>query len=310
MSAVLAHLAAAIAPASAAMAEARADDGPLAAWLAGARHAPRPTLARRTVVCVLADHGVVATGVDLGPSHPTLRAAQSLADGEAGVTAAARAVGAALVVIDAGLATAAPRPAAMIGLGRGPSGDLATGAALTPVEVTAAVEAGAALVVALAESGLDLLGLGGLGAGADLAAAAVIAALTGGDASLALDDGRALVAAGLATLPPRPTALDVLAAVGGADVAVMAGAILAAAATYVPVILDGTTALAAGLVATALAPVAGGYLACAHGGGGRAAAAARTALGLTPVLSLGVGHGEGAGAAVAMAALRASAAAP
>lgn len=304
MSAVVAHLIASIGPPSAAMAVDAAD--PLVAWLAAARHQARPRVADRAVVCVAADHGVVDSGLDLGAHHPTAIAVAALADGSAGAAAAARAAGAALVLVDAGLASSAAPPAAVIGLGLRPSGDLAVGAALTPVEATAALEAGVALTIALAERGLDLLGLGGLGAGADLAAAAVIAALTSGDAQLAPADGRDLVAAGLATLPPRPAPLDVLAAVGGTDLAVATGLILAAASTYVPVVLDGTTALAAGLLAVALAPAVRGYLACAHGGGGPAAAAARAALALTPIVAAGVGHGEGAGAAVAMAALIAS----
>ncbi|MBK9034979.1 MAG: nicotinate-nucleotide--dimethylbenzimidazole phosphoribosyltransferase [Myxococcales bacterium] len=306
MSAVVAHLVESIGPASAAMAAARAADGPLAAWLAAARHARTPALARRTVVCVLADHGVVATGGALGAEHPTAIAATTIARGEAALARAAAAASAALVLIDAGVAAAGALPPAVISVARGPSGDLAEGAALTPVEVIAALEAGVAIATALAEGGLDLLAVGALGAGGDLAAAAVIAALTGGGAELAAADGRALVAAGLALVPPGATALDVVAAVGGRDVAVVAGMILAAAATYVPVVLDGAVTLAAALVAARLAPDVRGYLACAHAGGGAAAAAARTALGLTPVLSVGLGSGEGTGAAMLLPVLAAA----
>lgn len=124
----------------------------------------------------------------------------------------------------------------------------------------------------------------------------MIAALTGGDAALATPDGRDLVAAGLALVPAGATPLDVVAAVGGRDVAVLAGVILAAAAMYVPIVLDGAVTLAAALVAARLAPPVVGYLACAHAGGGAAAAAARAALGLAPILSAGLGHGDGTGA--------------
>ncbi len=306
MSAVLAHLVAAIVPASAAMAAARASDGAMAAWLAGARHAVHPTLGRRAVVCVLADHGVVATGAELGAEPPTAAVAQAIARGEAAVARAAASAGAALVLIDAGVASPAAMPDAVIRVARTPSGDLATGAALTPIEVVASIEAGVAITTALAEDGLDVIALGSLGAGADLAAAAVIAALTGAGAELAVTDGRALVASGLATLAPNPTALDVVAAVGGHDIAVACGVILAAAAMYVPIVVDGATALAAALVATRLAPATQNYLACAHAGGGAAAAAARAALALTPMLSVGLGHGEGTGAALVLPVLAAA----
>lgn len=306
MSAVVAHLVASIVPASAAMAAARASDGAVAAWLAGARHAVHPTLTRRAVICVLADHGVVATGAELGADHPTAAAAQAIARGEAAVARAAASAGATLVLLDAGVASPGAMPDAAIRVAHTSSGDLASGAALTPIEVVASIEAGVAITTALAEAGLDVLALGGLGAGADLAAAAVIAALTGASAELAVVDGRALVASGLATLPPHPTALDVLAAVGGHDLAVACGVILAAAAMYVPIVVDGVTALGAALVATHLAPAARDYLACAHAGGGAAAAAARAALDLAPMLSVGLGHGEGTAAALVLPVLAAA----
>ncbi|MBP6847056.1 MAG: nicotinate-nucleotide--dimethylbenzimidazole phosphoribosyltransferase [Kofleriaceae bacterium] len=307
MSAVVDHLRASIAPASAAMAAARAGDGAMAAWLAGARHAPTPRLIDRTALCVLHDHGVVAAGVDFGAAHPTAIAAAAIVDGTAALAKAARSAATAVVVIDAGVATAAPLPAAVVRVARGASGDLAAGAALTPLEAVAALEAGVAIATALVEGGLDLLALGAIGAGSDLAAAAVIAALTGGDAALAPLDGRALVAAGLALVPPGATPMDVVAAVGGRDVAVLAGSILAAAAMYVPIVLDGAVTLAAALVAARLAPAVTGYLACAHAGGGAAGAAARAALGLAPILSAGLGHGDGTGAVMLLPVIAAAA---
>jgi nicotinate-nucleotide--dimethylbenzimidazole phosphoribosyltransferase len=307
VSAVVDHLRSSIAPPSAAMAAARAGDGAIAAWLAGARHAVAPRLRDRTALCVLHDHGVVAGGVDFGAAHPTAIAAAAIVDGTAALARAAAAAGAAVVVIDAGVATAAPLPAAVVRVARGASGDLAVGAALTPVEAIAALEAGVAIATALIEGGLDLLALGAIGAGSDLAAAAVIAALTGGDAALATPDGRDLVAAGLALVPAGATPLDVVAAVGGRDVAVLAGVILAAAAMYVPIVLDGAVTLAAALVAARLAPPVVGYLACAHAGGGAAAAAARAALGLAPILSAGLGHGDGTGAVMLVPVIAAAA---
>ena len=306
MSEVVRHVIASLQPASAAMAAARADAGPIAAWLAGARHAAMVRLDRRVVLCVACDHAVVDAGVAFGAAHPTIGALAAIVGGDAALAHAARAAHAVVVLVDAGVVEPASLPAAVIGIASGRGGDLAHGAALTPVEAIAALEAGIALTTALVEDGLDLLALGALGAGGDLAAAAVIAALLGATAALAPADGRALVAAGLAAIPPHPTALDVLHAVGGRDVAVLAGAMLAAAALHVPIVLDGAVTIAAALVATRLAPALAGYLVCAHGGGGAAAAAGRGALGLVPLLSAGLGHGEGTGAAMMMPVLAAS----
>jgi nicotinate-nucleotide--dimethylbenzimidazole phosphoribosyltransferase len=310
MRTVVTHLCESIQAASGTMAATRFDDGPLVSWLAGAQHAVHPTVVRRVGLCLLADHGAVAAGVGFGAAHPTVIAAHTIARGEAALARAASVAGVTLMLIDAGVDEPGELPAAVVRLAERPSGDLATGAALTPLEAIAGIEAGAALATALVEDGLDVLTLGGLGAGADLAASAVIAALTDEDAELAPVDGRAIVAAGLATLPEWPTPIEALSAVGGRDLAIATGVILASASMYVPVIVDGAMALAAALVAARLAPLVTGYVACAHGGGGPAAAAARTALGLEPIVTAGLGHGEGTGAMMVMAMMVATVPAP
>ena len=309
ISLVVDHVASSILPASAAMAAAaRGRAGELAGWLAGARHAPRPTVARRLVLIVAADHGVLDPGLALGAAHPTATALTAIAAGDAAVVRVARGAGARVLAVDAGVAEPAHVPASTLPLSPGrASGDLAAGAALTPVEVVAALEAGIAATTALIEDGVDVLALGALGLGGDLAAAAVTAALTGGGADLAPDDGRDLVARALGHVVPGATPLDVVAAVGGRDLAVLAGVVLTAAALHVPVVLDGAVTTAAALVAARLAPAAAGYVVAAHAGGGAAAIAARAALDLTPIVAAGLGHGEGTGAAMALPVLAAAA---
>lgn len=306
MSELLRHVIEAVQPASAAMAAARAEAGPLASWLAGARHAPAPRLDRRVVLCVACDHAVVDAGVAFGAQHPTALALAAIAGGTAALAHAARTAGAPVVIVDAGLVEPDQRPAAAIAVAEGRAGDLSEARALTGAQAVAAVEAGVALVTALAEDGLELLAVGGLGAGSDLAAAAVIAALVGGGVELAPRDGRNLVALGLARVNRGAAPLDVLAQVGGRDIGVLTGALLAAATLHVPVVLDGTVTLAAALVGARLAPALPGYLLAAHGGGGAAGAAARAALALTPLLTAGIGQGEGTAAAMMLPVIAAS----
>jgi nicotinate-nucleotide--dimethylbenzimidazole phosphoribosyltransferase len=306
---VIRHIVSAILPPSAVMAEAaRLRAGDLAGWLAGARHDPRPTLASRLVLVVAADHGVLDPGISLGRAHPTIAALTAIVDGDAALVRVARGAAARLLVVDAGIAEFAHVPPATLRLSVGQSlGDLATGAALTRIDVLGALEVGIAAATALVEEGLDVLAVGALGLGGDLAAAAVIAALLGAGAELAPQDGRALVAAGLAHVPPGASTFDIVAAVGGRDLAVMAGVLLTAAALHIPVVLDGVVTLAAALIAVRIAPEAAGYLLAAHAGGGPAATAARQAVGLIPLLSAGLGHGEGTGAAMALPLLAAAA---
>ncbi|HEX7840884.1 MAG TPA: nicotinate-nucleotide--dimethylbenzimidazole phosphoribosyltransferase, partial [Kofleriaceae bacterium] len=95
------------------------------------------------------------------------------------------------------------------------------------------------------------------------------------------------------------SALELLAAFGGPETGVLAGLMLAAASTNVPVILDSYATSAAALVASALAPPVTGYLVAAHAGS-FTHSRILAYLGLHPVFELGLGHGEGSGAALAL----------
>ncbi|MCE9574442.1 MAG: nicotinate-nucleotide--dimethylbenzimidazole phosphoribosyltransferase [Deltaproteobacteria bacterium] len=318
MTAVLDHVIAAISPASEAQAAAAAarlgDPEPgsvaaLAIRLAAARHAPRPRIGRKAVVVVLGDHGVADPGIDLGVAHPTAVAARALGAGDTALAEVARRVGAKIVLIDAGMAAAALVPVSAIRVGRGPSADLRTAAAQTPVEVAMSIDAGIALATALADDGLDVLALGQVGLGAELASAAIVAALTGSEASAVARgaDDIACVAEALATAG-RLGPLDALAAFGGGDTAVLVGLILAAASMDVPILLDDHATSAAALVATRLAPAALGYLVAAHGGTYPAHRKALAALGLVPLFELGLARGEGTGAALGLSMVDAAAA--
>jgi nicotinate-nucleotide--dimethylbenzimidazole phosphoribosyltransferase len=274
----------------------------LAIRLAAARHAPAPRTDRKAVVVVLADHGTADPGVDLGTAHPAVVAAHAIESGEAAVAAAARAAGAKVVVVDAGLTTRAALPASAIKLsaGRG-AADITREPAMTIVDTLLAVQSGIALGTALADEGLDLLALGHVAPGAEVAAAAVIATLTGTSVDeVAAPNDRADVAAALAQVGAERDPLHVLALVGGPDLALITGLVLAAASTDIPVVLDDDATSAAALVAARLAPNAAGYLIAAHGGTRPAHRRALAALGLAPLFALGLGSGEGAGAALAL----------
>jgi nicotinate-nucleotide--dimethylbenzimidazole phosphoribosyltransferase len=309
---VVAHVIAAISAASeaqAAAARARlggagAPDGTLAALavrLAAARHAPRPRVGHKAVVVVIGDHGVGAPGIELGAGHPTAITAAALADGGAALTEVARRAGARVLLIDAG--AAAPMPATAVAVGRGPSADLTRGPAQSAGAASRGIEAGIAIATALADDGLDVLALGHVGLGAEIASAAVVAALGGAAAEAVARPGdAAAVAAALARGPGAGAdPLAVLAAFGGGDTAVLVGLILAAASMDVPVVLDDHATGAAALIAARLAPAAAGYLIAAHGGTHPAHRRALAALGLTPLFELGLARGEGTGATLALA---------
>ena len=305
--AVLRHVIDSISPASAAHAEGArllvASAGTplldrLAITLGGAQHTHRPRAARRTLVVVAGDHGVGDPGIALGPAHPTVIAARAIADGSAALAQVARASRTPILIVDAGVREPAAMPTSAVTLGRGPSRDLLVEPAMTVVDAALGLEAGIALAVSLADAGQDVLAIGALGVGADVASLALLGAALG-VAPTGFDDEVAEAAGARGAELARAGGVELLAAFGGPETAVLAGAILAAASMNLPVVLDGYATGAAALVAAALAPAVTGYLVAAHTGT-FTQPRILAHLGLHPVFEVGLGHGDGTGAAMVL----------
>jgi nicotinate-nucleotide--dimethylbenzimidazole phosphoribosyltransferase len=247
----------------------------------------------------------------------------NFAAGGAAINVLSRAAGATLVVVDVGVGgepTSAPELApgrpdvprvvtARIAPG---TRDFSVEPAMTAVETLAAIDVGRRIAAELAADGCDLLGVGDMGIGNTTASSAIVSALldrpardvTGPGTGLD-DDGvrrkAAVIDAALALHQPDPShPLDVLAAVGGLEIAAIAGAILEAATRRVPVVLDGFITSAAALVAARLAPDLPARLIASHRSVEPGHRIVLDALGLQPILDLGLRLGEGSGAALAM----------
>jgi len=308
MSNLIKHVVEAIGPASQANAEsARARVAPvgtpvlqqLAGVLAGAQHSPRPRTAKRVIAVVAGDHGCGDPGIAMGGDHPTVIAARAIADGSAALCQLARsAAQTPIVVVDAGAREPHFMPDIAVKLGRGPSRDLMREPAMTVVDASLGLEAGIALSVSLCEQAGDVLAVGALGVGAEVASAALLGAFSG-RAPTGLGDDVAEAAGLRGQTLARSGPLEILAAFGGADTAVLAGLMLGAASVNVPVILDSYATGAAALVAAALAPPIAGYFVAAHRGS-FTHPAILAHLGLTPAFEVGLGHGEGTGAAMTL----------
>lgn len=308
MSQVLQHVIEAIGPASQANAEAvRARvaqaNAPvlerLAASLAAAQHTPRPRTERRMIVVVAGDHGCGDPGIAMGADHPTVIAARAIADGSAALCQVARSASqTSIVMVDAGAREPTHMPEIAVQLGRGPSHDLMREPAMTIVDASLGLDAGIALSISLSEQAPDVIALGALGVGSEVASAALLSALSGQMPGELRDD--VAEAAGIRGMALRGAGpLEVLATFGGSDTAVLAGLILGAASVNVPVILDSYATGAAALVAAAFAPAVRGYLIAAHRGSFTHPAILEE-LGLVPAFEVGLGHGEGTGAAMVL----------
>jgi nicotinate-nucleotide--dimethylbenzimidazole phosphoribosyltransferase len=290
---------------------------PLAAWYAGARgRFPVDAPEKIALYVFAADHGVVEEGVSAWPSSVTAAMVGNMLAGGAAVNQLAAGAGVELTVVDVGVAgdlSALPQPEErrarfVAEKVRAGTGNFARGAAMSRDEAAAALAVGQRL----AKSGEpELLLAGEMGIGNTTAAAALVCALAGVAPDVACGHGAGLdeeivahkarvVAGALERHRPRKDdPLGVLAAVGGLEIAAMAGLMLGGAARRVPVIVDGFIAGAAALVACALDARVREYLLASHRSAERGAVALEEALGLRPLLDLGLRLGEGTGAILA-----------
>jgi nicotinate-nucleotide--dimethylbenzimidazole phosphoribosyltransferase len=168
--------------------------------------------------------------------------------------------------------------------------------------------------------GADLLCLGEMGIGNTTSAAAVYAALYGGDAAFWCGRGTGVDDAGLARKVAAVEAglvlhaahlndpLEVLRRFGGREMAAICGAILAARQQRIPVILDGYVVTAAAAILHALEPSALDHCLAGHLSAEGAHAQVLARLGKQPLLALDMRLGEGTGAALAAGLVKAAAA--
>jgi nicotinate-nucleotide--dimethylbenzimidazole phosphoribosyltransferase len=183
--------------------------------------------------------------------------------------------------------------------------------AMTRQQAEAAIQVGREMAEQAA-SRLDLVGLGEMGIGNTTCAAALLSVFTGLHPSAAAGTGTGLDEEGLARKvsavlramelhrPDPKDPVGVLAAVGGLEIAAIAGFLLEASARRLPVVLDGFPCSAAALVARAISSDALNTAFFGHLSAERGHAFLLEALGARPLLSLRMRLGEGTGAALAM----------
>jgi nicotinate-nucleotide--dimethylbenzimidazole phosphoribosyltransferase len=279
-----------------------------------------PSVDRPVIFTFAGDHGVAAEAVSAYPQSVTAQMLENFLRGGAAVNVLARQAGAEVVVADFGVAGAlGPRPGLLDRRRGAGTANMLRGPAMSAADALAAIEDGAVLCDAAIASGADLVGLGEMGIGNTTAASAITAVLTGIDPVAVTGAGTGVDAEGLArkiavvrraievNRPDPGDGLDVVAKVGGFEIAGLVGVVLAAAGRRVPVAVDGFIASAAALVAVRLAPHARYVLFAAHRSAEPGHATALADLGLVPYLDLGMRLGEGTGAALFVHLARAAA---
>ncbi|HVW94074.1 MAG TPA: nicotinate-nucleotide--dimethylbenzimidazole phosphoribosyltransferase [Devosia sp.] len=254
----------------------------------------KPTLDNPMVAIFAGNHGVVARGVSAFPPEVTVQMVANFTNGGAAISQICALHGFNLRVFELALEM--------------PTGDITVAPAMDDRTCAATIAYGMEAIAGRP----DLLAIGEMGIGNTTVAAALFAALYGGNGAdwvgrgTGVDDqgmGRkaAAVDAALAHHHHELTdPLSILARLGGREIAAMLGAIIAARQQKIPVIVDGFVATSAAAIAHAVNPRAIDHCIFGHVSAETAHARALQAMHVTPLLDLGMRLGEGSGAAIAM----------
>ena len=246
------------------------------------------SIARRALVVMCADNGVVCRGVSQCGSDVTRAVAVALGAGNSSACVMAHTANIDVVPVDIGMADpgqlptpetrglyaagapASPEPLPVPGvlqrsMARG-TGDISVGPAMTRDQALAAIKVGLDLVGELKGKGYQLIATGEMSIGNTTTASAIVAALFGKPGSEVVGRGAGLSDEGLATKvavvdralsanahdPADP--LGVLAAFGGFDIAGMVGLFIGGAVHRVPIVVDGFISEVAAYLATLIVP--------------------------------------------------------
>jgi len=273
----------------------------------------KPAVPRGAVFTFAADHGVTAEGVSAYPSAVTPQMVLNFLRGGAGVNVLARHVGIEVRVVDIGVAFDFEAAQGLIHRKVMPgTKNLLVESAMSPTQAEQALQVGIELATEAVRQGVGLIGTGEMGIGNTTASSAIAAVMTRRPVSdvtgrgTGIDDAsharkmnviqRALELHRLDSANP----MEVLANVGGLEIAGLAGLMLGAAAARIPVVLDGFIAGAAALIAVGLQPRCKDYLIASHRSVERGHEAILNHLGLKPLFDLDLRLGEGTGACLGM----------
>lgn len=276
-----------------------------------------PSLNQPHILVFAGDHGAAKAGVSAYPQDVTWQMVENFLAGGAGINVFARQHQIGLQVIDAGVAhDFGPRPGLIDAKVAPGTANYLEAPAMTAEQCALAMARGAARIAELKTAGCNVVGFGEMGIGNTAAASLITHGLTGVSLKDCIGRGTGLDDAGLIrkqtllaqawqryqsgrTTTDDHSPLTLLAEFGGFEMAMMTGAMLAAAEAGMVLLIDGFIVSAAALVAARLAPALVDYCIFCHHSVEPGHQAQLRALQVTPLLDLGLRLGEGTGAALA-----------
>ncbi|MCL2126459.1 MAG: nicotinate-nucleotide--dimethylbenzimidazole phosphoribosyltransferase [Oscillospiraceae bacterium] len=268
---------------------------------------------KRCVIVMSSDNGVYEEGVASTPQSVTYSQTVNFAKGLTGVAVIAKQFNADLIIVDVGVNADIDHPLVINRKIRKSTWNIAKGPAMTRDEAAEAVLAGIETAAVAAMNGYKMIGVGEMGIANTTTSAAVLCALAGVSAEEAAGKGAGLgedaykhkidvIKTALdVNKPDSRDPIDVLAKVGGFDIAAMAGVYIGGALKGIPMVIDGFISMVAALVAARLAPVSKDYMLASHSSYEQGFAHAANALEMRTYLDLEMRLGEGSGCPIMFA---------
>jgi len=285
----------------------------IAARLAAIVGLEKPRIAGKRVCVFVGDHGVVREGVSAYPPEVTMLMVRNFIIGKAAVNALARRASAQVEVIDVGMADDPGEAQGLVrqNVKRG-TANIAKGPAMSMDEASQAVAVGINRAQTAADENISILATGEMGIGNTTPASAMYAAYLGLPVRELVGPGTGLDNQGVTkkikvieqALAVNKAnckgALEILAALGGLEIAGICGLCLGAAARSRPVAVDGFISSAGALAAMRICPAVKDYLFFAHVSAEPGHRRFFEKENLRPLVNLDMRLGEGTGAAIAM----------
>ena len=287
----------------------------LSIQLAGITGQVHNKIEKKHLLVFAADNGVVAEGVSSAPQSVTLMQTINLTRHKTGASVLCKHFDCSITVCDVGVNADIKEPAVLnrkIAYG---TQNIVNGPAMTRQQAETAILTGFELAQ---KTEANVIGIGEMGIGNTTTSAAVLAVLLDADVDAVTGRGggitddsfrkkKEVIQTAIAVnRPDRNDVLDVLAKVGGFDIAAMCGAFIGAAATHRPAVIDGFISAVAALCAVRLCPNVKGYLVPSHASYEIGYKLAMNAMQLRPMLLLDMRLGEGSGCPLAFQMLEAA----
>jgi len=279
--------------------------------LSGMTNNPFPMTDRKAIVVMCADHGVCDEYVASAPQSVTLVQAKNIPRGSSGVGSMAKQCGAKIYSVDIGINSDFEDEYVISKKLMYGTNNMRKEPAMSREIAIKALEIGIEMAHYAIEEGANILGTGEMGIGNTSPSTAILSVLTGASPfditgvganfpQEHLKHKATVINDAIIKNAPNPKdPIDVLAKVGGLDIAGMAGTMIGAAEKGVPVVIDGFISTVAALIACAIAPEVKNYLLPSHASLEKGAKLATDTLGLKPYIHMNLRLGEGSGALLA-----------